>query len=312
MRHPSNFGRCDKFFLIGLGVAMVLGLSAPAVHAASTHSNNKRAAATQTSSVVSSSSGDNWTVETKNGRRTRSKRYFIEFRSRAAADYGHLYVLYGKVNSRDEIVESHISGLFPSGDSANCVNCSVFNWTVGHLIFVPSKTGASDGDLEEKYVTARYRVWMDKAHYKELAAYITKLRKEVPVWNAIIQNCTEYGRTIAMHMGLHVPFWLWMEPKTFVTDLREMNGMKHEQLPLADAPNSLRAKTIAVLDHRPSKSMETSLHGSSTPLPPHRPKIERAMISHPAATKTKPAKSQKKPVAALRHEQAMASTVAAH
>lgn len=301
MRHPYSFGRGDEFFLIGLSVFIFLGLSAPAVHAASTHATKASVAETVTSSVVSSSSGNSWAVETKVGRRSSDKQYFIEFHSRAAASYGHLYVMYGKVNSHDEIVESYISGLFPAGDAANCFNCSVFNWTIGHLIFVPSKTSTSDGDLEEKYVTARYRVWMDKAHYEALVAYINKLRKEVPIWNAIIQNCTEYGRTIAVHMGLHVPFRLWMEPKTFVTDLREMNGMKREQLPLADAPNSLREKTLEALSHE-----------SSTPFSPRRSKMKRAMSSHSAASKTKPAESQKRHIAQLRHEQAMTSTVAAH
>src|SRR5450759_806563 len=106
------------------------------------------------------------------------KPYFVEFRARSAASYGHMYVLYGQVNGRGEIVKSDIAGLHPAGDSNNCENCSVVSWTLGHLLFVPSETGASDGDLEEKYVSARYRVMVDAATFKIVSAYISKLKAE--------------------------------------------------------------------------------------------------------------------------------------
>ena len=89
-----------------------------------------------------------------------AKTYFVEFRARNAASYGHFYVMYGEVNARQEIIKSHIAGFFPAGDARDCENCSVFNWTIGHVVFVPSEIGVSDGDLEEKYVTARFRVWL--------------------------------------------------------------------------------------------------------------------------------------------------------
>jgi hypothetical protein len=150
------------------------------------------------------------------------------------------------------------------------------------VIFVPSETGASDGDLEEKYVTARYRVWMDKAHYQELDAYIRKLQHDNPLWNALWNNCVEFGRSIAGHMGLKMPLFVWLEPKNFVTDLREMNGMKKEQLPLEDASNSLRDSE------------------SRTPLPPPRPNLLPAGNTQPAASNTKPAAEPKKqPIAEI-------------
>ena len=101
-----------------------------------------------------------------------AKRYFVEFRARNAASYGHMYVMYGEVNARREIIRSETAGFFPAGDSRNCVNCSVYNWTIGHVLPVPSEIGASDGDLEEQYVLARFRVWIDAAQYQSLVAYI--------------------------------------------------------------------------------------------------------------------------------------------
>src|SRR5215470_10754676 len=157
------------------------------------------------------------------------KPYFVEFRARSAASYGHMYVLYGQVNSRGEIIKSDIAGLHPTGDSNECENCSVVTWTLGHVLFVPSETGASDGDLEEKYVTARYRVMMDATTFKNISAHIAKLKASTPLWNALWRNCVSFGNDIAGFMGLKTPTFIWLEPKDYVENLRELNGGKPQQ-----------------------------------------------------------------------------------
>jgi hypothetical protein len=167
------------------------------------------------------------------------KRYFVEFRARSAASYGHLYVMYGRVNSRNQIVKSEIAGLFPAGDTPECHNCSVVPWTIGHVLFVPSETGASDGDLEEKYVTSRFRVMVDKAEYEKVRDYIKKFQANPPLWNALWRNCVSFGRDIAELMGLKTPAFIWLEPKDFVDGLREMNG-SDKQMPLKDAASGLK------------------------------------------------------------------------
>ncbi len=288
MRYSCSLGRGFSI-LIGASVAAILlGASALPAEAQST-----------VASAVASSLNEKWTVETKKSRRAGSQRYFIEFRGRNAANYGHMYVLYGKVNRRDEIVASRIAGLHPAGDAENCFNCSLFNWTVGHVIFVPAETGASDGDLEEKYVTARYRVWMDKAHYDELDAFIRKLQADNPMWNALWNNCVGFGRKIAEHMGLKLPPFIWLEPKDFVNDLRELNGLKTEQLPLKDAA------TEAVRSASRSASR-------TAPLPPHQPKREPATASGQPTISTlpkpAPAKLKKQSVATSQHVHAVASS----
>jgi hypothetical protein len=154
------------------------------------------------------------------------KPYFVEFRARSAATYGHMYVIYGKVNGRGEIITSDIAGLHPAGDANNCENCSVIPWTIGHLLFVPSETGASDGDLEEKYVSARYRVMVDADTFKKVSAYIGKLKADTPMWNALLRNCVSFGNNIAENLGLKTPSFVWLEPKDYVEHLRELNGGK--------------------------------------------------------------------------------------
>ena len=155
------------------------------------------------------------------------KPYFVEFRARAAASYGHMYVLYGQLNGRGEIVKSDIAGFHPAGDANNCENCSLIAWTLGHILFVPSETGASDGDLEEKYVTARYRVMLDAASFNKISAHIRQLKAEKRAWNALINNCVTFGNDIADFIGLKTPSGSnLMEPKDYVERLREMNGGK--------------------------------------------------------------------------------------
>jgi hypothetical protein len=178
------------------------------------------------------------------------KPYFVEFRARAAATYGHMYVLYGQVNGRGEIVKSDIAGLHPAGDANDCDNCSVVTWTLGHFLFVPSETGASDGDLEEKYVTARYRVMVDAATFKKVSAHIKELKADQHVWHALLHNCVSFGNDIAGALGLKTPTFIWMQPKDYVESLRELNGGKPQKALRFAAPASAPSeKPMARLTH---------------------------------------------------------------
>src|SRR5260370_37438333 len=143
-----------------------------------------------------------------------SKRFLVEFRARNAASYGHMYVMYGEVNERHEVIRSEIAGFFPAGDAQNCENCSVYNWTIGHVIPVPSEIGASDGDLEEQYVLARYRVWIDAAQYKMLVAYIKQRKANKAPWNAFFNNCVTFGRDVAVVLYLKDPVMMAASPNT--------------------------------------------------------------------------------------------------
>jgi len=175
------------------------------------------------------------------------KPYFVEFRSRAAASYGHMYVIYGQLNGRGEIIKSDIAGLHPAGDANDCDNCSVITWTLGHLLFVPSETGASDGDLEEKYVTARYRVMVDAATFKKVSAHISKLKADQRVWHALLHNCVSFGNDIAGSLDLKTPTFIWMEPKDYVESLRDLNGGKPQKPLRFAAPASAEKPPAARL-----------------------------------------------------------------
>ncbi len=201
------------------------------------------------------------------------KPYFVEFRARHAASYGHMYVIYGQVNGRGEIVKSDIAGLHPAGDANNCDNCSVLPWTLGHVIFVPAEIGASDGDLEEKYVTARYRVMVDAATFNKVSAHIRQLKaNKSPMWNALWNNCVSFGNGIAENMGLKTPGFVWLEPKYYVEHLRDLNGGKPQGPLKFAAPTSVKTSV--------STPPDSATSGTSSV--PRKPK-KQPMANLPAA-----------------------------
>jgi hypothetical protein len=140
--------------------------------------------------------------------------YYIEFRSRYAWDYGHTYLIHARVG--EKITAANVAGLHPAGEDPT-------PWVIGHFIPVPSETGASDGDTEEKYVSARYRINMNKAEYDRVMVYIRQLQAHSPMWSAELYNCNAFVADIAKHMGLKVPSSTLIYPKVFITNLRKIN-----------------------------------------------------------------------------------------
>jgi hypothetical protein len=139
--------------------------------------------------------------------------YYVDFRARTAASYGHAFVWFGRTDSR----KVEVAGLHPASDS-------VVPYVLGHLIPVPSETGASYGDLDEQYLQASYRVLMTEAEARPVFAYIKQLQASSPVWNAAVYNCVAFIQDIARQMGLRVPNSHVMYPETWVNQLRALNG----------------------------------------------------------------------------------------
>jgi hypothetical protein len=145
-----------------------------------------------------------------------TKTHYIEFRSRAAASYGHTFAAIGELNRDGSIATQEIVGLHPATDS-------VLPWMLGHIVPVPSETGASDGDTEEIYFTARYRITMDKERYDELLAFVRNLQASSPAWHAVFYNCNAFVGDIARHMGLRPPSNTLLFPKEYIEELRALN-----------------------------------------------------------------------------------------
>ena len=137
--------------------------------------------------------------------------YYVDFRARTAASYGHAFVWFGKTS--DKKVE--VAGLWPQGDEVP--------YMLGHLMWVPAGTGATYGDLDVQYLTASYRVYLSEEDAKKTFAYIKHLQETNPLWNAETTNCTAFIGEIASYMGLKTPFHL-QKPEAYVNQLKELNG----------------------------------------------------------------------------------------
>jgi hypothetical protein len=146
----------------------------------------------------------------------KDRSYFIEFRSRYALSYGHTYVVFGRVNDSGKIVSSEVAGLHPASSSE-------VPYVLGHFLPVPAETGWSDGDLEEAYRSASWRVMLSEPEYRDVVAEIRKLQESSPVWQASVYNCNAFTGDIARSMGYKIPS-KYLRPQQFITKLREMNS----------------------------------------------------------------------------------------
>ena len=150
-----------------------------------------------------------------NSSRYKDNRYFVEFRSRYALSYGHTYVAFGRLNQAGRAVGLEIAGLHPASTSN-------VPYVLGHFVPVPAETGASDGDLEEEYRSASWRVMLNQAEYRDVVAHIRRLQATTRLWQASVYNCNAFTGDIARSMGYRVPS-KYLRPQQFVTKLREMN-----------------------------------------------------------------------------------------
>jgi hypothetical protein len=155
----------------------------------------------------------------------KGEQYYVEFRSRYAQSYGHAFVVFGRgPGPGKKISPNQVAGLHPATDSA-------IPFWIGHVIPVKAETGASEGDTDEIYVSARYRVMLNKADYDRTLAFIRNLQKTSPMWQEMIYNCNDFVADIARFVGLKTPSTKTF-PKEFITGLRELNeGRQRVALP---------------------------------------------------------------------------------
>jgi hypothetical protein len=156
-------------------------------------------------------------------------RYFVDFRARTAASYGHAFLWYGRLKENGKVGAIEVAGLHPATDS-------VVPYILGHIIPVPSETGASYGDLDEQYLTASYRVYLTESQARNVFAYIKEKQASSPVWQAGTVNCTGFISDVASYMGLRTPTLpTLMYPEDLVKAIKELNGGRQEMPSYASA-----------------------------------------------------------------------------
>jgi hypothetical protein len=206
MRHHAKRTRLVNLLTASCALAFAAGLQVPVAGAQGTvgvapTAPKPAAAATRQGANVAAPRGE---------------QYYVEFRSRYAQSYGHAFVVFGRgPGPGKKISPNQIAGLHPATDSP-------IPFWVGHVIPVKSETGASEGDTDEIYVSARYRVMLSKPDYERTLAFIRNLQKSSPMWQEMIYNCNDFVADIARFVGLKTPSTKTF-PKEFITGLRELN-----------------------------------------------------------------------------------------
>jgi hypothetical protein len=148
--------------------------------------------------------------------------YFVEFRSRYALSYGHTFLVHGRLNARGEVGQvtaEQVAGLHPAGEGPQL-------WSMGHVVPVPAETGPSDGDMEDQYISNRFRVVMDEAQYRRVYAYIKRKQRTSTMWHAVMNNCNRWVGEIATYMGLKAPDNTLLYPAEYISALRNINSRR--------------------------------------------------------------------------------------
>jgi hypothetical protein len=212
--------------------------------------------------------------------------YAIEFRARSAHNYGHTFSIHGRVNAQGKFIKPIVSGLHPATESP-------VPWMVGHLVAVPSETGASDGDLEEQYVLARFRIALSESEYKRVLAHIKQLNAKSPVWHAVAYNCNTYIADIASFMGYKTPGSTLAMPQEYIDSLRDANIDRKDMAGVIGTPvqvasaEALRASALKGLGRsKPAAPKPTAATATPDAMPTP---ASTAAVSRPAAQRPKPA-----------------------
>jgi len=125
MRQKLIGRRCSTSVMVLLALITVTGLGLSVAGAQTSSQSQIVRPATTSSAIATSGSGQ----------------YYFEFRSRQAWDYGHTFVVFGRVGEAPS--KKNVAGLSPKGDDPQM-------WLMGHYVPVPSDTGWTDGDLEDR------------------------------------------------------------------------------------------------------------------------------------------------------------------
>ncbi|MET0607086.1 MAG: hypothetical protein ABWZ80_11555 [Beijerinckiaceae bacterium] len=163
-------------------------------------------------------------------------RYFVEFRSRSALSYGHTFLVHGRLNQKGqvgELTDKNVAGFHPAGATPEL-------WTIGHVVPVTAETGPSDGDLEEEYVTARFRVYLSEEEYNRFRPHLKEKQASNAMWHAVTNNCNVWVGEIAQFMGLKAPNSSWLYPADYIIEMGRLNTSEETASSSVDVAPALR------------------------------------------------------------------------
>jgi hypothetical protein len=191
--------------------------------------------------------------------RAPGKPYFVEFRSRTAVSYGHTFVFYGRLGDGNRFASFKVAGLHPKGDDPS-------TYMRGMMVPVESETGASWGDLDEQYLTARFCVTLTEAEYRKVEAVIRNLQATKKTWHATTYNCNAFAADIARAAGLDSPNPNMYLPETYIKRMAELNPKGKPSTPFSFNFSSQTGETQATTQ-QPRRPAQQRTAQPGTPPP---------------------------------------------
>ncbi|NMG38238.1 hypothetical protein GRZ55_03155 [Chelativorans sp. ZYF759] len=125
-------------------------------------------------------------------------RAYIEFRQRLspAIPSGHLYVVFGRLNARGEVLTRQYVGLYPVG--------SLIGLYGGAIVPMPAELTPSYSDCRFN-VQAAYRVSLDEQQYRRLLNAVRDALADPPQWHMAAFNCNHFAASLGNVVGLQAP-----------------------------------------------------------------------------------------------------------
>jgi hypothetical protein len=141
------------------------------------------------------------------------EQYFVDFRARRGALFGHTFIVYGHLGAKGELRGVEYAGNYPTDGHLGLV--------VGSVIPVRTTIGPVQDDLTDP-ATIIYRRKLTAAQFAELKAGVRHLRATQRHWHLMFFNCNDLAVEVTKRIGLRSPS-PWLIPHAYVTALREMN-----------------------------------------------------------------------------------------
>lgn len=144
---------------------------------------------------------------------------YIEFRQRLSPGIpsGHLFVVFGRLDSSGNPVTRQYNGLFPKG--------SLIGLYGGAIIPMPAELKPSYADCH--FATGgAYRVSLTESQYQQLLAKVRANLAKPPLWTMFGFNCNNYAASLGSVAGLAEPANRAQPSFSYIYSYIEVNGDK--------------------------------------------------------------------------------------
>jgi len=141
------------------------------------------------------------------------EQYFVDFRARRGALFGHTFIVYGHLGAKGDLQGVEYAGNYPADGNLGLV--------VGSVVPVCTTIGPVQDDLKAP-ATIIYRRKLTRAQFVQLKAGVRHIRATQHYWHLMFFNCNDLAVEMTKRVGLRSPS-PWLIPHAYVAALREMN-----------------------------------------------------------------------------------------